>query len=56
MTGAQTLTLLSVVAETVGSYTLTDFMIDSVITSAITVSMTAGTVSQVLASASILQG
>lgn len=56
VTGAQTLTLLSVVAETVGSYTLTDFMIDSVITSAITVSMTAGTVSQVLASASILQG
>jgi hypothetical protein len=56
VTGAQTLTLLSVVAETVGSYTLTDFMIDSVITSPITVSMTAGTVSQVLASASILQG
>ncbi len=56
VTGAQTLTLLSVVAETVGSYTLTDFMIDSVITSAITVSMTAGTVSRVLASASILQG
>jgi hypothetical protein len=56
VTGAQTLTLLNVVAETVGSYTLTDFMIDSVITSAITVSMTAGTVSQVLASASILQG
>jgi hypothetical protein len=55
-TGAQTLTLLSAVAELVGSYTLTSFEINSVITSAITVAMTAGTVSQVVGSASIYQG
>ena len=55
-TGAQTLTILNVVAETIGSYSITNFMVDDLATDAITVSMTAGTVSQVLASASILQG
>lgn len=55
-TGAQTLTLLSVVAETTGSYTFTGFMVDDMATDAITVTMTAGTASQVYASASILQG
>jgi hypothetical protein len=55
-TGAQTLTLLNVVAETTGSYTFTSFMVDDLATDAITVTMTAGTASQVYASASILQG
>jgi hypothetical protein len=55
-TGAQTLTLLNAVAELVGSYTMVSFEINSVITSPITVAMTAGTASQVYASASILQG
>ena len=55
-TGAQTLTLLSAVAETTGSYTFTTFMVDDLATDAITVTMTAGTASQVYASASILQG
>ena len=54
-TGAQTLTLLSTVAETVGSYTLTSFMVDDIATDAITVTGTAGTASQVYASGSILQ-
>ena len=51
-TGAQTVTLLSVVSETTGSYSLVSFMVDST-AAAITVAMTAGTVSQVLGSASI---
>jgi hypothetical protein len=55
-TGAQTLTLLSTVAETTGSYTFTSFMVDDLATDAITVTMTAGTAGQVYASASILQG
>ena len=55
-TGAQTLTLLNAVAEVTGSYTMVSFEINSVITSPITVSMTAGTVSQVVGSASIYQG
>ena len=55
-TGAQTLTLLNVVAETTGSYTFTSFMVDDLATDAITVTMTAGTASQVYASASIMQG
>lgn len=55
VTGAQTLTLLNVVSEVVGSYAMTKFMIDSVASSAITVSFTAGTANQVYASASIVQ-
>jgi len=55
-TGAQTLTLLNAVSEVTGSYTMVSFEINSVITSPITVTMTAGTASQVVGSASIYQG
>ena len=53
VTGAQSLTLLSAVPEVVGSYAMNSFIIDST-AAAITITMTAGTVSQVLASATIL--
>jgi hypothetical protein len=55
VTGAQTLTLLNAVSEVTGSYAMVGFMINSAISDAITISMAAGTVSQVIASASILQ-
>ncbi len=54
--GAQTLTLLSAVSETVGSYALTTFMVDATTAAAINVSMTAGTAGQLLGSATIIQG
>jgi hypothetical protein len=53
VTGAQSLTLINNVAEVVGSYAMNSFIIDST-AAAITITMTAGTVSQVLASATIL--
>ena len=52
VTGAQSLAILTTVPEVVGSYALNTFMIDST-AAAITVSVTAGTVSQVLASATM---
>ncbi len=53
-TGAQSLTLVNGVSEVVGSYALTSLMIHTT-AAAITVTMTAGTASQVYASASIGQ-
>ena len=53
--GAQTLTLLNAVPEVVGAYTLTKFMIHCPAANAITITFTAGTANQVIASASIVQ-
>jgi hypothetical protein len=50
VTGAQTLSLLTTVAEPVGSYSLVGFMVNSVASSAIAVNVTAGTANQVYAS------
>jgi hypothetical protein len=53
--GSQTLPLLSAVTETVGSYTFTKFIVDSVGGEAIEVSATAGTANQLYFSASMVQ-
>lgn len=51
--GAQTLTVLSSVSESVGSYPLSDFMVSCASGHPITVSATAGTANQVYCSAAI---
>lgn len=52
-TGAQILTVLNSVPETVGSYSLTNFMINSIANNAVTINFTAATINQVYASASM---
>ena len=54
--GSQTETLINAVSYAIGSYPWTAFMINSAAGDAITVSMTAGTASQVVGDASIWQG
>ena len=54
VTGAQTYTWVSAVSEPVGSYVLLPVYINSTASSAITVTITAGTINQVYASASII--
>lgn len=54
--GAQTMTLVSAASTAVGSYALPPVLIEGVASDPIAVNFTAGTASQVYASASILEG
>ena len=56
VSGSQTLTLLNAVSKVTGSYAMVGFLVNSIASNAITVSITAGTANQVYGSASILQG
>lgn len=53
ITGLQTLVLIPNLSEVVGSYSMVSFAIDSIAGSPVTITMAAGTISQVLGSANI---